>query len=192
MHTSQHPPILVVMGVSGSGKTTIGKMLADRLGWVFAEGDEFHPAANVKKMRAGIALTDKDRQPWLKAVRSWIDEQLKKRQPGVIACSALKHSYQDFLGNERPQVHFIYLYGSRELIAQRLARRRGHFMPSQLLKSQFEALEEPGANQSAIRVDIAPPPGAIIDQIIKQLRSNRLIESIATNLKSSGTSNGEN
>jgi len=192
MRLPPYLPILVVMGVSGSGKTTIGRMLADRLQWVFEEGDELHPRANVKKMHAGIALTDKDRKPWLEAVRLWIDNKRQKGLPGIIACSALKRAYRDFLGKERPQVHFIYLSGSRKLIAQRLAQRRGHFMPAKLLDSQFLALEEPGADKSATRVDIALPPGAIVDEIMDQLLSKGLIVSAQINRQNSGKTNGGN
>ncbi len=192
MRSPPHTPILVIMGVSGSGKTTIGKMLAERLNWDFEEGDELHPAANVKKMHAGIALSDKDRKPWLEAIRSWIDMQGQKGRPAIIACSALKRTYRDFLGKDRPQVHFIYLSGSRELIAQRLAKRRGHFMPAKLLDSQFLALEEPGADKSSTRVDIALPPGAIVDEIMDRLLSKGLIVSAQINRQNSGKTNGGN
>ena len=192
MRLSPHAPVLVVMGVSGSGKTTIGKMLADRFGWAFEEGDLLHPEANVAKMHAGIPLTDKDREPWLEAVRLWIDKQREQGKPGIIACSALKRAYRDFLRQNRNEVHLIYLRGSRELIAQRLARRRGHFMPAKLLESQFAALQEPKDDEVAIIAGDALPPGAIVDEIISQLLSKGLIASAHINRESSGKTDGGN
>lgn len=192
MRLSPHAPVLVVMGVSGSGKTTVGKMLAARLNWVFEEGDDLHPVANVEKMHAGIPLTDEDRKPWLKAVRLWIDKQRQKGLPGIIGCSALKRAYRDFLKVGRSEVHLVYLHGSRELIAQRLARRRGHFMPAELLDSQFAALEVPGEDENPIVADDALPPGGIVDEIISQLLSKGLIENSQIDTNISGTTDGGN
>jgi len=169
------------MGVSGSGKTTIGKMLAERLGWAFKEGDEFHPAANIKKMRAAMALNDKDRQPWLEAIRVWIDNQIDEKQPAIIACSALKRTYRDFLTKERDQVHMVFLQASQKIIAQRLAKRRGHFMPAQLLNSQFVALEMPAENEAAIIANAALEPRAIVQEIISRLIAKGLIANTHTN-----------
>lgn len=148
------PPVLVVMGVSGSGKTTVAKALAQSLGWSFEEGDDLHPAANVAKMRAGHPLDDEDRKPWLEAIGRWIDAQASRDEPGVITCSALKRAYRDHIRQGRPQVRLIFLEGPKSLIADRLAHRHGHFMPPSLLDSQFEALEAPGPDEAVIQVDI--------------------------------------
>lgn len=144
------PAVVVVMGVSGAGKTTIGALLAGRLQWEFADGDWFHPAANVEKMRSGTALTDRDRQPWLHA---------------IIACSALKRSYRAVIVGDRPDVRLVYLKGDRALLARRQAARHGHFMPAGLLDSQFEALEEPSPEEDAIVVSVEPRPREIVDRI---------------------------
>jgi carbohydrate kinase (thermoresistant glucokinase family) len=163
------PLVVVVMGVSGSGKTTVGAMLAGRLRWAFAEGDEFHSAANVAKMRSGVPLTDDDRWPWLAAIAERIDAWRRERRSGVIACSALKRRYREILGGGRPDVRFVYLRGSRELIGDRMAARQGHFMPSALLDSQFAALEEPGPAERPIVVAVGQPPDAIADEIVARL-----------------------
>ena len=159
------PPVLVVMGVSGSGKTTVAKELAEALGWTFEEGDDLHPAANVAKMRAGHPLDDEDRKPWLDAIGRWIDDEAKKGAPAVITCSALKRVYRDQIRADRPQVTFVFLEGSKSLIADRLAHRHGHFMPPSLLDSQFEALEEPEPDEPVITVDIAKSPEAQVADI---------------------------
>ena len=167
-----HPygsPILVVMGVSGSGKTTIAKALAARLGWPFEEGDALHPEANVAKMHAGLPLTDADRQPWLEAVAAWIDGQRAKRLPGIITCSALKRSYRQVIIGNRPELRLVYLRGSRALIAERLERRHGHFMPPSLLQSQLDTLEEPGDDEKPIVVDVGPPAEQVADEILARL-----------------------
>ncbi len=148
------PPVLLVMGVSGSGKTTVARALADALGWDYQEGDDLHPPANVAKMRAGIPLTDEDRQPWLAAIGAWIDDQAHTGRPGIVTCSALKRAYRDGLRRGRPQVRLVFLEGSRKLIADRLSHRKGHFMPPSLLDSQFAALEDPGADEPVIDVEI--------------------------------------
>src|SRR6478736_4987454 len=154
--------IVVLMGVSGSGKSTVGRILAERLGWNFIEADDFHPAANVEKMRGGTPLNDEDRKPWLAALKKRIDEAYARRENAVLACSALKHAYQDYLEREGDLafVEYVYLNGSEELIAKRLAQRKGHFMNPKLLHSQFEALEPP---ENAVRIDVAPPPEVIVD-----------------------------
>jgi gluconokinase len=155
------------MGVSGSGKTTVGQILASQLGWTFADADDFHPAANVEKMHRGIPLNDADRLPWLDAVRHRLQEAEARHENIVLACSALMHSYQHYLAEFAPAaVHYVYLIGSEELIRQRLAERKGHFMNPQLLHSQFEALEAP---EHAVQVDIAPPPAAIAVEIRQKL-----------------------
>lgn len=157
------------MGVSGSGKTTIARELASRLGWTFEEGDILHPQANVAKMHAGVPLDDADRAPWLNAVAAWIDRQRATNASGIITCSALKRSYRDIITGDRPDVRLVYLRGSYELIASRLAQRHGHFMPASLLKSQFDALEEPAADENPLMVDIGSTPGKIADSIIDRL-----------------------
>ena len=164
-----YPPILVMMGISGAGKTTVAEELAARLGWPFEEGDTLHPEANVAKMHAGIPLTDADRQPWLEAVAAWIDAQRAKKQPGIITCSALKRAYRRIVVGDRPEVRLIYLRGSRQLIAQRLAGRHGHFMPATLLQSQIDALEETGPDEDPLIIDIGPPPGQLAEEIIRSL-----------------------
>jgi ribose 5-phosphate isomerase A len=163
------PPVLVVMGVSGVGKTTIAQELAARLGWTFEEGDSLHPEANVAKMHAGIPLTDADRQPWLERVAAWIDGQRARKQPGIITCSALKRSYRDVVIGDRAQVRLVYLRGGHDLIAARLAGRRGHFMPPGLLQSQIDTLEEPAADEDPLIVDVGPPAGEVADEIIRLL-----------------------
>jgi carbohydrate kinase (thermoresistant glucokinase family) len=169
-----HPQILVIMGVSGAGKTTIAKVLAARLRWPFEEGDNLHPESNIAKMKAGIPLTDADRQPWLARVAAWIDRQRANGQPGIITCSALKRSYRDIVIGDRPDVRLVYLRGSRDVIAARLANRKGHFMPASLLESQFAALEEPGPDENSLTVDIGGSPDEVADEIIRRIGSMSL------------------
>jgi gluconokinase len=166
---SRRPVILVVMGVAGCGKSTVAALLAGRLGWAFEEGDALHPQANVEKMAAGHPLTDDDRRPWLARVSAWIDERVDAGQNGIITCSALKRAYRDALDHRGTGVVFVYLAGDRDTIAARLAARQGHFMPTALLNSQFADLEEPGPDESAIRVDIGPDPPEIVRQIRERL-----------------------
>lgn len=165
------PSILVVMGVSGSGKTTVGRLLAETLQWEFGDADSFHPPANVAKMKAGIPLTDEDRWPWLRAIAAWIDKQRSAGACGVVGCSALKRRYRDILIGERKDVRLVYLKGSEELIAHRMAARHGHFMPPSLLASQFAALEEPGPDERPLTVSIEPPPPEIVAQILSLLEA---------------------
>jgi carbohydrate kinase (thermoresistant glucokinase family) len=161
--------ILVVMGVSGSGKTTVAEKLAAELGVEFLEGDKFHPRANVEKMKSGTPLTDQDRRPWLEAIAAKIDEWRAEGKPGVITCSALKRTYRDILIGNRPAVRLVYLKGSHELIHQGMAARREHFMPVGLLDSQFATLQEPGLDERPIVADIGGTPAAIVADIIRQL-----------------------
>jgi len=163
------PPILVIMGVSGVGKSAVAQEVAARFGWPFQEGDALHPEANVAKMQAGIPLTDPNRQPWLERVAAWIDDQRVKKQPGIITCSALKRSYRQIIVGDRPEVRLIYLRGSRDLIAQRLAGRSGHFMPASLLQSQIDTLEEPGPDEDPLTVDVKAPASQIAEEIIRLL-----------------------
>ena len=159
------PVVLVLMGVSGCGKTTVARILADRLQWAFEEGDALHPPANVAKMAAGHPLDDADRAPWLAKVADWVDARLDAGACGIITCSALKRSYRELIDRRHGGVEFVYLHGSRELIATRLATRHGHFMPTSLLDSQFATLEEPAAGEPAIRVEIGEPPEAVASDI---------------------------
>jgi gluconokinase len=166
----QHgPPVVVVMGVSGSGKSTVGEDLAVRLHAAYQEGDSLHPAANVDKMSHGIPLTDADRRPWLLAIAAVIDGWLERREAGVVTCSALKRAYRDLLIGKRDGVTLVYLDGSHELIAQRMAARHGHFMPAALLDSQFATLEPPEADESPIVVAVDAPPDAIVEAIVSKL-----------------------
>jgi ribose 5-phosphate isomerase A len=169
------PPILVIMGVSGVGKSAVAQELAARLGWPFQEGDALHPEANVAKMQAGIPLKDPDRQPWLERVAAWIDDQRIKKQPGIITCSALKRSYRQIIIGDRPEVRLIYLRGSRDLIAQRLAGRSGHFMPASLLQSQIDTLEEPGPDEDPLTVDVKAPASQIAEEIIRLLGASATV-----------------
>ena len=164
------PSVIVVMGVSGCGKTTVAEQLADRLHWQLAEADMFHSPANIAKMRGGIALTDDDRWPWLAAIANWIDASRSAHKPGVITCSALKRRYRQIIVGQRPDVRLVYLKGDYDLIARRMAARAHHYMPVGLLQSQFEALEEPGPDESAIVMPIESRPEDIVTDIIAALR----------------------
>ncbi|HEX5507164.1 MAG TPA: gluconokinase [Pseudolabrys sp.] len=163
------PAVVIVMGVSGCGKSTIGALLASRLRWEFEDADWFHPTSNVDKMHSGIPLTDKDRWPWLDAVAAWIDRTRRSGGHGVVACSALKRSYRDVLIGDRADVRLIYLKGDETLIARRLATRHEHFMPQSLLHSQFKALEEPGPDENPIVVSIEPQPREIVARILSTM-----------------------
>ena len=163
------PSVLVVMGVSGSGKSTVASMLAHRLRWTYEDGDWFHPESNVEKMHHGEPLTDQDRLPWLRAIAAWIDNTRKAGNHGIVACSALKRAYRDILVGERRDVRLVFLKGDRELIGRRIAARDDHFMPASLLDSQFAALEEPAADERPVVVSIAPHPREIVDDIVNAL-----------------------
>jgi gluconokinase len=157
--------IVVVMGVTGSGKTTVGTLLAQRLGWHYADADDFHSPPNKDKMKHGVPLTDADRAPWIAALREQIVRSLNERRNAVLACSALKQAYREEL-RASPDVKFVYLKGSYEQIYQRLLERKGHFADQHILASQFADLEEP---TDALVVDVAPPPEQIVDAICRQL-----------------------
>lgn len=157
--------IVIVMGVTGSGKTTVGSLLASQLGWTFADADDFHPASNIERMRRGIPLNDEDRWPWLKRLRSEIDRWIADGRNVVLACSALKRSYRQEL-DAGPAVRFVYLKGSAALITERLRSRHGHFADEHILAGQFADLEEP---QDAITVDISGTPEQIVGEIRQKL-----------------------
>ncbi|MGH2593763.1 MAG: gluconokinase [Anaerolineae bacterium] len=159
--------IVILMGVSGSGKTTIGQLLAKHLGWRFYEGDDFHPQANIDKMRQGTPLTDADRAPWLAALNRLIRELVREGRSAVIASSALKQAYRDRLLRDTQDVYVIYLKGDYDLIQKRLQERPGHFMKASLLASQFEALEEP---EGVLAVDAAQAPESMVSLIERELK----------------------
>lgn len=164
-----HPCVLVVMGVSGSGKTVVAEKLAERLHWPFQEGDALHPPANVAKMHAGTPLTDEDRWPWLDTIAAWIDARLAAGENGIVTCSSLKRAYRDRIIGARPGVRLVYLYGSRDLLAARIGARRGHFMPASLLDSQLATLEPPTPDEHPIALDVAATPDQLADEVIKAL-----------------------
>jgi gluconokinase len=159
--------VIILMGVAGSGKTTIGTALAQRLGWAFRDADEFHPKANIEKMGRGIPLDDDDRRPWLETIRASIARHISAGENAIFGCSALKRNYRELLAVAPDKVRFVYLKGSPALIAERLRTRRGHFFDPNLLRSQFDALEEP---QGVIEVDIAADPEAIVDSMLAALQ----------------------
>jgi len=165
--------VLVVMGVSGSGKTTVAALLAGRLGWHFEEGDGLHPPENVAKMHAGTPLTDADRRPWLEIIAGVIDRWLAAGESGVITCSALKRAYRDVIVDRRPGVRLVYLRGDPTLVGRRLAARQGHFMPASLLESQFDTLEEPAPDEHALIVSVDGSPEEIVDRIVPLLNQGR-------------------
>jgi gluconokinase len=167
------PCALVVMGVSGAGKSTVGEALAARLGWPYEDGDRFHPESNVAKMHAGHPLTDEDRWPWLRAIAGEIDRVCKAGHHVVIACSALRRVYRDVLVHGRTDVRIVFLNGTEPLIGERLSHRKGHFMPPGLLASQFATLEPPGAEEDAVSVSIDAPVEKIVDDILEQLDLGR-------------------
>lgn len=167
------PLVLVFMGVSGSGKTTVAEMVARRLHWPFQEGDALHPPRNVEKMKAGQPLTDADRRRWLAAVAAWIEGRLESGENGLITCSALKRSYREAVSRRGSGVLFVFLTGGKAVIGPRLAARQAHFMPSSLLDSQFADLEEPAPDEPHIRVDIQPAPSVIAQRILRQLGLDR-------------------
>ncbi len=157
---------IVVMGVTGAGKSTIGALLAERLGRPLIEGDSLHPQANIAKMSQGMPLDDDDRLPWLKAIAARIDQARKTNSPVVVTCSALKRRYRDILEDGHDGVGFVYLRGAKDLIAQRLAARTNHFMPPGLLDSQFAALQEPDDDEPSIVIAIDASPGEIVREIV--------------------------
>lgn len=156
------PQVIVIMGVSGSGKTTIGKALARALEWPFRDADEFHSPGNIAKMSSGVPLTDEDRAPWLRAIRIYIDEQIRAGSTAVVTCSALKQRYRDALLGDPVRVRLVYLKGSTELLEKRISERMDHFMKPGMLQSQLAALEEPA---DALCIDIAEEPEEIVRRV---------------------------
>jgi len=163
--------VAVVMGVSGSGKTTVATLLAGALGWQYQEGDALHSAANVEKMRQGIPLTDADRAPWLQAIAAVVDGWRARGEHGVLTCSALKRAYREVIVGTRPDVALVYLRGSRTLIAGRMAARTGHYMPPTLLGSQLATLEEPGREEHPVVADVGTTPDAIVRDVVARLKA---------------------
>jgi gluconokinase len=172
-HTITKPVIAIVMGVSGSGKTTVAALLAAALGCQFQEGDDLHPAKNVEKMHGGTPLTDADRMPWLHKIAEEIDSWRARGESGVLTCSALKRSYRDIIIGDRPDVTLVYLKGSYDLIRRRMTARHEHFMPVALLDSQFAALQEPGPDERPITVDVGNRPTEIAAEIVHQLEERQ-------------------
>ena len=163
-------PVLIVMGVSGVGKSTIAEALNTQLHWPYQEGDDLHPPANIDKMKHGVALTDADRAPWLAAVKAWIDGQINAGQPGMITCSALKRAYRDVLVGHRPGVRVLYLRADADVLRAHLAARTGHFMPPSLLDSQLATLEEPVADENPITVQVDGNVDDTVQAILRALQ----------------------
>ncbi|KAB8166507.1 AAA family ATPase [Streptomyces sp. 3MP-14] len=162
---------VVVMGVSGVGKTTVARPLAERLGVPFAEADDFHSPANIAKMSAGTPLTDEDREPWLEAIGRWLRERRESGEGGVVTCSALKRSYRDLLRAEADgEVFFLHLTGSSELVGERIERRTDHFMPPSLLRSQLATLEPLGEDETGLSLDVSPGPEQLVAEAVRGLR----------------------
>ena len=163
------PSVLVVMGVSGSGKTTVAALLAGRLGWELGDADDWHSPANVRKMHGGTPLTDEDRWPWLRSIAAWIDATRSTGRHAVLACSALKRAYRDILIGERADVQLVFLRGDEALIERRQAARLNHYMPASLVHSQFLALEPPDADEDPMVVDVDGSAGEVADAIVERL-----------------------
>lgn len=170
MNDTTQPQFVIVMGVSGSGKTTVATGLADALGWTYVEGDELHPAANVEKMRAGTPLTDDDRWPWLRKIGEWIDEHGAQGKSAVITCSALKRSYRDLLREGRPGVQFCHVDVSREQLETRLEQRQGHYMPASLLQSQLDTLQPLQDDEPGVVVESKGGQEAVLAAVLEALR----------------------
>lgn len=173
MGDAANPCALVLMGVSGSGKSTVAEAVAARLGWRYEDGDQFHPASNIAKMHAGHPLTDDDRWPWLRAIADEIDRICRAGERAVITCSALKRAYREVVVHGRQDVRIVFLSGTQELIAGRLAARRGHFMPPGLLTSQFQTLEPPTASEHPVTVSVDATVKTIVDDVLRQLKLDR-------------------
>ncbi|TQC50826.1 gluconokinase [Rhodococcus sp. WS4] len=173
--SGDHPTHIVVMGVTGCGKTTVGRKLSELLSATFLDADDLHPPANIEKMSAGKPLTDEDRQPWLEAVRDWLQTQSADERNAVIACSALKRRYREIIRGVSTPVLFVHLDGSRAVIGRRLAERGGHFMPPSLLDSQFAALEPLAADEAGMVLSIDPTPEDIVRVVADFLDEERKV-----------------
>jgi gluconokinase len=167
--TSSAPTIVLLMGVAGCGKSTTGRNLARLLDWPFRDADSFHPPANIEKMSRGIPLTDDDRWPWLDAIGAWTDEQRARGARGIVSCSALKRIYRQRLCGGRPEIGLVFLDGDYATIADRMQRRKGHFMPPALLQSQFDTLERPASNERALVVPVSLSPKRVVERIVSGL-----------------------
>ncbi|WP_329624948.1 gluconokinase, GntK/IdnK-type [Streptomyces sp. NBC_01255] len=168
--TGEPPRLVLVVGIAGSGKSTVGRLLAERLGWAYRDADEFHSEADRAKMAAGHALTDSDREPWLEAIGEWMDRATAAGRRAVVSCSALKRAYRDLLLAGRPDALLVYLHGSRELLKSRLEARRGHFFPAVLLDSQLAVLQEPEPDEHPLVVEIDQPPEAVVTAVLSLMR----------------------
>jgi gluconokinase len=177
---NREPLHIVLMGVSGSGKTTVAEQLGTALGWDYAEADVFHPQANKDKMAAGHPLDDEDRWPWLRALRDWISSENEAGHDTITTCSALKRSYRDLLREAAGRVVFVYLEGSKELLSQRLGGRKGHFMPTSLLDSQLDTLEPPTPEEDALTLSIAQSPEELAEAIIHEYGLEDVVRDAAT------------
>ena len=164
------PSVLVVMGVSGSGKTTVAALLAGRLGWELGDADDWHSPANVRKMHGGTPLSDEDRWPWLRSIAAWIDATRSTGQHAVLACSALKRAYRDILIGDRSDVRLVFLRGDEALIGKRQAARHNHYMPASLVHSQFQTLEVPGDDERPWVVDVDGPAHTVADAVLGRMR----------------------
>ncbi|MFC9329876.1 gluconokinase [Kitasatospora sp. NPDC057015] len=170
LSVENQPPTIVVMGVSGVGKTTVARLLAERLALPYAEADDFHPPANIAKMSAGTPLDDSDRAPWLRALGGWLGERAAAGTGGVVTCSALKRRYRDTLRASCPGAFFLHLSGGHELVGDRLAHRTGHFMPASLLGSQYAALEPLRSDERGAVLDVGPAPEELVEMAVELLR----------------------
>lgn len=164
------PSVLVVMGVSGSGKTTVAALLAGRLGWELGDADDWHSPASVSKMRGGTPLTDEDRWPWLRSIAAWIDATRSTGQHAILACSALKRAYRDILIGDRADVRLVFLRGDEALISERQAARHNHYMPASLVHSQFQTLEVPTADERPLVVDVDGPARGVANAVLERMR----------------------
>lgn len=160
---------IILMGVAGSGKTSTGQLLAKKLGWSFRDADSFHPPENIAKMSAGQPLNDNDRKPWLLAIAEYLDEEIHHGRSCVVTCSALKRRYREAIAGSRRDIQIVHLAGDFDLIAARMAARKNHFMPTSLLKSQFEALEQPEMDENVWTVSVAPSKEGVVDEILRRL-----------------------
>ena len=175
--TSKDSPVaLIVMGPSSIGKTTTAELLSRKLQWEFAEGDTFHPPANIEKMSAGTPLDDADRQPWLEKIRDWINEKAEAGSNVVLTCSALKRSYREILNGARADVRFVELVADKKLVAERMAQRKGHFMPPSLLESQFATLEDLHDDENGIKITVDAPPETVVERALTGLNLNSQIK----------------